>query len=62
MKILKFRIAVILFGASLTSFAQQSDSLKSHSDATFIFPDSSGWNIIQENQVLSFKVRTTDPR
>jgi hypothetical protein len=62
MKILKFRIAVILFGASLTSFAQQSDSIKSQSDATFIFPDSSGWNIIQENQVLSFTVKTTDPR
>jgi hypothetical protein len=26
-----------------------------------VLPDSSGWNIIKENQVLSFQVKTTDP-
>jgi hypothetical protein len=65
MKILKFRTLLILLTASLTSLvsqAQQADSLKNQKDATFIFPDSSGWNIIPENHMLSFQVKTTDPR
>ena len=62
MKVIKYRALLALVCASLTSFAQQTDSLRSQSDAKFVFPDSSGWNIIQENQVLSFQVKTTDKR
>jgi len=46
--------------ASLSSFAQDGDSLSSQNVSRLIFPDSSGWNIIKENQVLSFQVRTTN--
>lgn len=75
MKILKYSVLLILISVTLTSMAQETDSLSqktqktektdtisSQKDATFIFPDSLGWNIIEENQVLSFQVRTTDPR
>ncbi len=62
MKIFKYSVLLTLLFASLTSFAQQTDSLKSQTDAKFIFPDSSGWNIIQENQILSFQVKTTNKK
>jgi hypothetical protein len=63
MKIVKFRLLIVLFCASLSSFAQDYDTLEtpeSHTDVRLIFPDSSGWNIISENDVLSFQVKTTD--
>ncbi len=62
MKIVKCRLFVFfLFSSSLASFAQQGDTAPNHSTARLILPDSTGWNIIRENQVLSFQVKTTDP-
>jgi hypothetical protein len=45
----------------LSSFAQGTDATTGQNNAKLIFPDSSGWNIIRENQTLSFQVKTTDP-
>lgn len=62
MNIKKCRALFIFFiGAGLSSFAQDADTTSSQSVARLILPDSSGWNIIKENQVLSFQVKTTDP-
>ena len=30
----------------------------SQSDSTFVFPDSAGWNVLKEDEVLSFQVKT----
>lgn len=58
MKIVKRRLAVIVaLGVSLTSFAQQREGQVPR----LILPDSMGWNILRENDVLSFQVKTTDP-
>lgn len=60
MKILKSRLLVFFFiGASLISVGQDVDTITSQSDARLILPDSSGWNLIKENQALSFQVQTT---
>ncbi len=62
MKIVRFRILLtFLYCVSLTSFAQQADILSSQNGASLILPDSLGWNRIQENQIVSFQVKTTDP-
>lgn len=62
MKIVKCKILItFLFCVSLTSFAQQADNSTTQSNAKLILPDSMGWNMIYENQVLSFQVKTTDP-
>lgn len=62
MNIKKCRALFILFiSASLSSFAQVGDTTSSQNVAKLILPDSSGWNIIKENQKISFQVRTTDP-
>lgn len=62
MKIVKYSIVgFFVFGVSLASFAQEADTTASQNVPKLILPDSSGWNIIKENQVLSFQVRTTDP-
>lgn len=61
MKIVKFRILFVVLSVSLTSFGQETDTTSSHSDVKLIFPDSSGWNFVHENQVLSFQLHTTDP-
>lgn len=50
MKKLLLIISLLLIGIS--SFSQQSTS-------TFIFPDSAGWNIVNENQHVTFQVKTT---
>lgn len=61
MKIVKCRlITFFLVSVSLAGYAQK-DSVASQTVARLILPDSSGWNIIKENQVLKFHVRTTDP-
>ncbi|MEX1241348.1 MAG: hypothetical protein WEB30_16620 [Cyclobacteriaceae bacterium] len=63
MKTERFRILVFIFlsVSYLSSFAQGTDATTSQNAAKLIFPDSSGWNIIRENQTLSFQVKTTDP-
>jgi hypothetical protein len=62
MNIAKSSILLILFGVSLTSFGQGGDSTSTtRPEARLIFPESSAWNIIRENQILSFQVKTTDP-
>lgn len=61
MKIVKFSLVLILLSASLASIAQQGDSVANQNVPKLIFPDSTGWNLIKENQVLSFQVHTTDP-
>ena len=60
MKIVKFSLVLILFSASLTSVAQEGDSAVSQTVPKLVFPDSTGWNLIKENQVVSFQVQTTD--
>ncbi len=60
MKKVTNRLAVIVaLFASLTSYAQQGDQASGQTGAKLILPDSSGWNILRENEVLSFQVRTT---
>ena len=62
MKVVKYTILLLVsLGVSLASFAQDADSVSSHNDIKLILPDSSGWNIIKENEELSFQVHTTDP-
>lgn len=63
MKILKFSfLSLILFhSASLASLAQEADSVTGQNGPKIIFPDSTGWNLIKENEILSFQVQTTDP-
>lgn len=61
MKIVKFSLVLILLSASLASIAQQGDSVANQNVPKLIFPDSTGWNLMKENQVLSFQVHTTDP-
>jgi len=57
-----YRLVVfLLLCVSLTSVAQETDTTVSQNVPKLILPDSSGWNIIKENQLLSFQVRTTDP-
>ena len=46
---------------SLTSFGQETDSVTSQNVAKLILPDSAGWNIVKENEILSFQVKTSDP-
>ena len=60
MKIVKFSLVLILFSASLTSVAQEGDSAVSQTVPKLVFPDSTGWNLIKENQVVSFQVQTKD--
>lgn len=60
--IVKYSIVVFfVFCVSVASSGQETDSVAGQNVARLIFPDSSGWNIIKENEVLSFQVRTTDP-
>lgn len=63
MKLEKCRIAglILVLSVSLTSLAQQADTTAAQSSPKLILPDSSGWNLIKENQLLSFQVRTTEP-
>lgn len=63
MKVVKCMFAVIVgLTVTLTAYAQQRNEGGSGQNVPrLILPDSSGWNIIKENQVLSFQVKTTDP-
>ena len=62
MKFKKSRILLlVILTVSLTSFGQEGDPSAGQNVGRLILPDSAGWNIVQENQVLSFQVRTTDP-
>lgn len=63
MKIVQCSIAglFIVLSVSMTCLAQQVDTTSSQNVPKLILPDSAGWNIVKENQVLSFQVRTTDP-
>ena len=62
MKVVKYTILLLVgFSVSLASFAQDADTIASHNVVKLVFPDSSGWNIIKENQALAFQVHTTDP-
>ena len=47
----KLQLIISLFLGGFTAFSQQ--------NSTFIFPDSSGWNILNENQQVRFQVKTT---
>jgi hypothetical protein len=60
MKIVKCSIVGFFICVSLASFGQGTDSVTSQNVPKLVLPDSSGWNIIKENQLLSFQVRTTD--
>src|SRR5690606_2001470 len=46
---------------SLTAFAQNTDSTRRYSGVKLVFPDSTGWNLINEDQEVSFQVGTTHP-
>lgn len=62
MKIVKHKvIAFLILSATLTSHAQQADTTASQIVGKLLLPQSSGWNLIDENEVLSFQVKTTDP-
>lgn len=64
MKVIAHRVLVLwvlCLSVSLPSFAQEADTTSSHSVVRLILPDSSGWNIIKENQEVSFQIHTTDP-
>jgi hypothetical protein len=63
MKFAKHTILLSLlgFGVSLASFGQEADTAAGQNIVKLIFPDSSGWNIIKESQVLSFQVHSTHP-
>lgn len=62
MKLHKFTILMIAcFGVSLTASGQETDSATTRPSAKLVFPDSTGWNLVKENQVVSFQVKTTDP-
>ena len=63
MKIEKLSLLGLIFvlSVSLTSRAQEADTTSSQSVSKLILPDSSGWNIIKENQIVTFQVHTTDP-
>lgn len=63
MKILKFSLLSLILShaVSLASLAQEADSVVGQNGAKLIFPDSTGWNLIKENEILSFQVQTTDP-
>lgn len=54
-------VIFFVFCVSVASSGQETDSVAGQNVARLIFPDSSGWNIVKENEVLSFQVRTTDP-
>ncbi|HEY9488423.1 MAG TPA: hypothetical protein VIQ51_08825, partial [Chryseosolibacter sp.] len=54
-------LTFFVLSVSLTAFGQDTDLSGNQSVSKMIFPDSTGWNIIKENQILSFQVRTTDP-
>lgn len=45
----------------LTAFALLVITVSAQNGHDLIFPDSTGWNVLQEGRVLSFKVRTTAP-
>ena len=60
MKIVKIKTLFIALSVSLASFGQDADSLVNYSDAKLVFPDSSGWNMVHENQEVSFQVNTTE--
>lgn len=49
-KIVKYTIVAFLLLMRFSGYSQN--------DSTFIFPDSVGWNILQENQMLSFQVHS----
>src|SRR5690606_22119715 len=60
MKLLKCVLLIGFLSASLSSAAQKADST-SQNDVRLILPDSTGWNIVPENHVVSFEVKTTHP-
>src|SRR5690606_37860454 len=62
MKAVKCSLFLFLgLSVSLSSFGQNTDAAGSTTDVKLIFPDSTGWNLLKENQVVSFQVGTTDP-
>ena len=62
MKVVKCRLVLMfVVSVSLASFAQEKDTLASQNVPKLILPEQSGWNIIKENQLLTFQVHTTDP-
>ena len=62
MKLKKCSVAgLLVLSLSLTSFAQVADTTAAQNTPRLILPDSSGWNLLRENEALSFQVRTTDP-
>jgi len=63
MKIENCRTLLFIFlSVSLSALGQEADTITANqSAARLIFPEHSAWNIIKENQILSFQVRTTDP-
>lgn len=61
MKLLKCGLLIGACAVSLSSFGQTKDDTTGQFDARLLFPDSTGWNIIPENQILAFQVKTTHP-
>lgn len=65
MKLVKCSILLLVgFGVSLSAFGQEAevDSTAAQPTAKLVFPDSTGWNLVKENQIVSFQVKTTDPK
>ena len=61
MNIVKLKVLVIfLWGVVFASNAQDSTTTQQVPTARLILPDSTGWNHVAENQIVSFRVKTTD--
>lgn len=50
--LVKHAVLFLLFGLAINT------AVKAQNNPVLIFPDSSGWNVLQENHVLSFRVKT----
>ncbi len=58
-KVKNWLLVIVASSVSLASFAQQKDGGTSQS-ARLILPDSTGWNILKENDILKFQVSTSE--
>ncbi len=59
-KVKNWLSVIVALGASLACYSQQRET-GTGQNARLILPDSTGWNILKENDVLDFQVRTTEP-
>ena len=47
---MKYIVFALLWLSALSTYSQM--------DTSLIFPDSTGWNVLNEDEVLSFQVKT----